>query len=44
MSTRIVPMLTKLGRKNHEVREVTVSYGGFDYDYGNDNEQICPSY
>jgi hypothetical protein len=36
MSTRIVSMLTKLGRRNHEVREVTVSYSGFDY--GNDND------
>jgi four helix bundle protein len=36
MSTRIVSMLTKLGRRNHEVREVTVSYSGFDCDNDND--------
>jgi hypothetical protein len=50
MLTRIVSMLTKLGRRNHEVREVTVSYSGFDYDndYDNDNdysnEWTCPGY
>jgi four helix bundle protein len=42
MLTRIVSMLTKLGRRSHEVREVTVSYSGFDYD--NDNEWTCPRY
>jgi four helix bundle protein len=41
MLTRIVSMLTELGRRNHEVREVTVSCSGFDYgnDYDNDNDQ-----
>jgi four helix bundle protein len=38
MSTRIVSMLTKLGRRNHEVREVTVSYSGFDYENDNDHD------
>jgi hypothetical protein len=38
MLTRIVSMLTKLGRRNHEVREVTASYSGFDYGNDNDNE------
>jgi hypothetical protein len=38
MLTRIVSMLTKLGRRNHEVREVTVSYSGFDYDHDYDND------
>jgi hypothetical protein len=31
-------MLTKLGRRNHEVREDPVPCGSFDYDYDNDNE------
>jgi hypothetical protein len=31
-------MPTKLGRRNHEVREFTVSYSGFDYDNDIDNE------
>jgi hypothetical protein len=54
MLTRIASMLTKLGQRNHEVRELTVSYSGFDYgndsDYDNDcdndydNELTCPRY
>ena len=38
MLTRIVSMLTKLGRRNHEVRENPVPYGSFDFDYDNDND------
>ena len=41
MLTRIVSMLTKLGRRRHEVREDSVSYGDFDgddFDYDNDND------
>jgi four helix bundle protein len=38
MLIRIVSMLTKLGRRNHEVRENPVPYGNFDYDNDNDNE------
>ena len=38
MLTRIVSMLTKLGRRNHEVREHTALYGSFDFDYDNDND------
>jgi hypothetical protein len=46
MLTPIVTMLTKLGRRNHEVREVTVSCSDFDYDNDNDcdNEWTRPSY
>jgi hypothetical protein len=36
MLTRIVSILTKLGRRNNEVQDVAVSYSGFDY--GNDND------
>ena len=36
--TRIVSMLTKLGRRRHEVRENPVPYGSFDYDNDNDND------
>jgi hypothetical protein len=36
MLIQIVSMLTKLGRRNHEVRENPAPYGKFDYD--NDNE------
>jgi hypothetical protein len=38
MLIRIVSMLTKLGRRNHEVRENPVPYGKFDYENDNDNE------
>jgi hypothetical protein len=38
MFIRIVSMLTKLGRRNHEVRENPVPYGKFDYENDNDNE------
>jgi len=31
MPIRIGSMLTKLGRRNHQVRENSVAYGGFDY-------------
>jgi hypothetical protein len=36
MLIRIVSMLTKLGRREHELREDALSYG--DYDNDNDNE------
>ena len=38
MFIRIVSMLTKLGRRNHEVRENPVPYGKFDYDNDKDKE------
>ena len=38
MLIRIVSMLTKLGRRNHEVRENPVPYGNFDNDNDNDND------
>ena len=31
-------MLTKLGRRNHEVREYPGCYEKSDYDYDNDND------
>jgi hypothetical protein len=39
MLIRIVSMLTKLGMRNHEVRENPGRYEGLDYenDYDNDN-------
>jgi len=40
MLTRIVSMLTKLGQRNHEVRENSGPYDRFD----NDNEWTCPTY
>ena len=36
--TRIVSMLTKLGQRDHEVREVLGWYDGVDHDNDNDNE------
>ena len=39
MLLRIVSMLTKLGRRNHELREEPARYGGHDYDNDNDNEE-----
>jgi len=38
MLTPIVSMLTKLGQGNHEVRENSGRYDGFDNDNDNDNE------
>ena len=38
MLTRIVSMLTKLGQRNHEVRENSGPYDSFDNDNGKDNE------
>jgi hypothetical protein len=38
MLTRIVSMLTKLGQRNHEVRENFGRYDGFDNDNDNDND------
>ncbi len=35
MLSRIVSMLIKLGRRKHEVREDTLFYGDYDYDYDN---------
>ena len=35
---RIVSMLTKLGRRNHELREEPAVYGDDDYDNDNDND------
>ncbi len=37
MLVRIVSMLTKLGRRNHELREEVVPYVDYGNDYGNDN-------
>ena len=41
MLLRIVSMLTKLGRRDHELREESAAYGDhdYDYDYDNDNEE-----
>ena len=39
MLLRIVSMLTKLGRRNHELREEPAVYGDHDYDNDNDNEE-----
>jgi hypothetical protein len=43
MLTRIVSMLTKLGRRNHELSEGTLSCGNYDYDNedNNDTERHC---
>jgi four helix bundle protein len=38
MLSRIVSMLIKLGRRNHELREATWSYGNCDYDYDKDKD------
>jgi four helix bundle protein len=38
MLIRIVSMLTKLGRRDHEIRETAVFYGDYDYDNDNDND------
>jgi hypothetical protein len=38
MLTRIVSMLTKLGQRNHEVRQSSGRYGSFDDDDDNDND------
>jgi four helix bundle protein len=38
MLTRIVSMLTKLGQRNHEVRENSGPYDTFDNDNDNDND------
>ncbi|QVL49256.1 MAG: four helix bundle protein [Thiocapsa sp.] len=38
MLTRIVSMLTKLGQRNHEMREDFGVYSDFDYDNDNDND------
>ena len=39
MLLRIVSMLTKLGRRDHELREESAAYGDHDYDNDNDNEE-----
>jgi four helix bundle protein len=39
MLLRIVSMLTKLGQRNHELREDSAVYGDCDYDNDNDNEE-----
>ena len=31
-------MLTKLGRRDHELREESAAYGDHDYDNDNDND------
>jgi hypothetical protein len=38
MLTRTVSMLTKLGQRNHEVRENSGPYDSFDNDNDNDND------
>jgi hypothetical protein len=38
MLARIVSMLTKLGQRNHEVRENSGPYDRFDNDNDNDND------
>jgi len=38
MLLRIVSMLTKLARRNHELREEPARYGMDDYDNDNDND------
>jgi four helix bundle protein len=38
MLVRIVSMLTKLGQRNHELREEIAPYGDYDFDNDNDNE------
>ncbi len=38
MLIRIVSMLTKLGQRNHEVRESPGRYDHLDYDNDNDND------
>ena len=38
MLIRIVSMLTKLGRRNHEMRETSAFYGDYDNDNDNDND------
>ena len=39
MLLRIVSMRTKLGRRNHELREEPARYGDHDYDNDNENEE-----
>lgn len=41
MLLRVVSMVTKLGRRNHELREERVVCGDYDYDYDcdTDNEE-----
>jgi len=38
MLLRIVSMLTKLARRDHELREEPARYGVDDYDNDNDND------
>jgi len=38
MLARIVSMRTKLGQRNHEVRENSGGYDSFDNDNDNDND------
>ena len=38
MLNRLVSMLTKLGRRDHELRDESTVYGVSDYDYDNDND------
>jgi four helix bundle protein len=38
MLIRIASKLTKLGRRDHEIRETAVFYGDYDNDNDNDNE------
>ena len=39
MLLRIVSMLTKLARRNHELREEPAVYGDHGHDYDNDNDE-----
>jgi len=38
MLLRIVSMLTKLARRDHELHEEPARYGVHDHDYDNDND------
>jgi hypothetical protein len=38
MLSRMVSMLIKLGRRNHEFREDTLFYGNYDCGNGNDHD------